>query len=94
MGFFGKHATPVPSRHGLPLRLPGASKTPMQYHLNGYRTGDPAIAAPADDIDASPEREAMHNEVDVLIHYVRRKFDRDIIRNVRGIGWTIPKAPR
>ena len=30
------------------------------------------------------------NAVDVLIHYVRRKFDKDIIRNVRGIGWMIP----
>jgi hypothetical protein len=26
----------------------------------------------------------------VLIHYVRKRFDKDIVRNVRGIGWTIP----
>jgi DNA-binding response OmpR family regulator len=38
--------------------------------------------------------EVESNAVDVLIHYVRRKFDKDIIRNVRGIGWMIPaKAP-
>jgi DNA-binding response OmpR family regulator len=30
------------------------------------------------------------NAIDVLIHYVRRKFDKDIIRNVRGVGWMIP----
>jgi DNA-binding response OmpR family regulator len=38
--------------------------------------------------------EVESNAVDVLIHYVRRKFDKDVIRNVRGIGWMIPaKAP-
>jgi len=34
--------------------------------------------------------EVESNAVDVLIHYVRRKFDKDIIRNVRGVGWMIP----
>lgn len=34
--------------------------------------------------------EVESNAVDVLIHYVRRKFGKDIIRNIRGIGWTIP----
>ncbi len=34
--------------------------------------------------------EVESNAVDVLIHYVRRKFDKDIIRNFRGIGWNIP----
>jgi two-component system, OmpR family, response regulator len=36
--------------------------------------------------------EVESNAVDVLIHYVRRKFDSDIIRNVRGAGWMIPKG--
>jgi len=36
--------------------------------------------------------EVESNAVDVLIHYVRRKFDKDIIRNVRGVGWMIPKG--
>ncbi len=36
-------------------------------------------------------REVESNAVDVLIHYIRRKFDKDIIRNVRGIGWMIPE---
>ena len=35
--------------------------------------------------------EVESNAVDVLIHYVRRKFGKDIIQNVRGIGWMIPE---
>lgn len=35
--------------------------------------------------------EVESNAIDVLIHYVRRKFDKDIIRNVRGAGWMVPK---
>ncbi len=35
--------------------------------------------------------EVESNAIDVLIHYVRRKFGKDIIRNVRGAGWLIPK---
>ena len=37
--------------------------------------------------------EVESNAIDVLIHYVRRKFDKDIIRNVRGAGWMVPKGP-
>lgn len=35
--------------------------------------------------------EVESNAIDVLIHYVRKKFDKDIIRNVRGAGWMIVK---
>ncbi|NEJ95377.1 response regulator transcription factor [Rhizobium ruizarguesonis] len=35
--------------------------------------------------------EVESNAIDVLIHYVRRKFDKNIIRNVRGAGWMVPK---
>jgi len=35
--------------------------------------------------------EVESNAVDVLIHYIRRKFDKDIIRNVRGVGWMVAK---
>jgi two-component system, OmpR family, response regulator len=31
------------------------------------------------------------NVVEVLIHGVRKKFDNEIIRNVRGIGWMVIK---
>jgi DNA-binding response OmpR family regulator len=37
--------------------------------------------------------EVQSNAVEVLIHYIRRRFDKNVIRNVRGAGWTIPKAP-
>jgi len=33
------------------------------------------------------------NAVDVLIHYLRKKFDSEIIRNVRGVGWMVVKHP-
>lgn len=33
------------------------------------------------------------NAVDVLIHYLRKKFDNEIIRNVRGIGWMVVRHP-
>jgi two-component system, OmpR family, response regulator len=36
--------------------------------------------------------EVESNAIDVLIHYIRRKFDRDIIRNIRGAGWVVPKG--
>jgi DNA-binding response OmpR family regulator len=36
--------------------------------------------------------EVESNAVDVLIHYLRRRFDKDIIRNVRGAGWLVPKS--
>ncbi len=35
--------------------------------------------------------EVESNAVDVLIFYVRKKFGPDIIRNIRGAGWMIPK---
>ncbi|HEU4826594.1 MAG TPA: winged helix-turn-helix domain-containing protein, partial [Dongiaceae bacterium] len=37
--------------------------------------------------------EVESNAIDVLIHYLRRKFDKDIVRNVRGAGWRVPKVP-
>ena len=36
--------------------------------------------------------EVESNAVDVLIHYVRRKLGKDIVQNVRGIGWMIPES--
>ncbi|MFO1208593.1 MAG: response regulator transcription factor [Amaricoccus sp.] len=33
--------------------------------------------------------EVESNAIDVLIHYVRRKFGADVIRNVRGVGWLV-----
>lgn len=36
--------------------------------------------------------EVSSNAVEVLIHGVRRKLGPDVIRNVRGLGWRVPKA--
>lgn len=35
--------------------------------------------------------EVQSNAVDVLIHYVRRRFGKTIVRNVRGAGWMVAK---
>jgi DNA-binding response OmpR family regulator len=35
--------------------------------------------------------EIESNAIDVLIHYLRRRFDREVIRNVRGSGWMVQK---
>ncbi|MGB9093151.1 MAG: response regulator transcription factor [Gallionella sp.] len=37
--------------------------------------------------------EVASNVIEVLIHGLRKKFDREIIRNVRGIGWMVLKHP-
>ncbi|SKC93156.1 DNA-binding response regulator, OmpR family, contains REC and winged-helix (wHTH) domain [Burkholderia sp. YR290] len=37
-------------------------------------------------------REVESNAVDVLIHSVRKKFGQSLIRNVRGLSWTIAHA--
>ena len=36
--------------------------------------------------------EVESNAVEVLIHSVRRKFAKDVIRNVRGAGWMIART--
>jgi DNA-binding response OmpR family regulator len=36
--------------------------------------------------------EVESNAVDVLIHSIRKRFGKDIIRNVRGAGWMVTKA--
>jgi two-component system, OmpR family, response regulator len=36
--------------------------------------------------------EVESNAVDVLIHSMRKRFGRNVIRNVRGIGWTLGRA--
>jgi len=36
--------------------------------------------------------EVESNAVDVLIHYIRKRFGKDIIRNVRGAGWMVSKG--
>ncbi len=36
--------------------------------------------------------EVESNAVDVLIHYIRRKFGKGMINNVRGAGWSVAKG--
>lgn len=37
-------------------------------------------------------REVGSNAVDVLIHSMRKRFGQSLIRNVRGLGWTVARA--
>ena len=39
----------------------------MQFHLNGFRLGNPEIAEPAEQSNASKPLETLPDEVDVLI---------------------------
>ena len=39
------------------------------------------------------DREVESNAVEVLIHYIRKRLGRDVIRNVRGAGWMVEKGP-
>jgi two-component system, OmpR family, response regulator len=36
-------------------------------------------------------QEVESNAVEVLIHYIRRRFGKDIIKNMRGAGWKVEK---
>ena len=38
------------------------------------------------------DEEVASNAIDVLIHYVRRKLGKDVVRNVRGAGWMVADA--
>lgn len=39
----------------------------MQFHLNGFRTGDPAMAEPADGVATTSDRDVLATSVNVLI---------------------------
>lgn len=39
----------------------------MQFHLNGFKAGDPAISEPSEQTKASPAQDMLSDEVDVLI---------------------------
>lgn len=38
------------------------------------------------------DEEVESNALDVLIHSLRKRFDKDLIRNVRGAGWMVVKS--
>ncbi len=38
------------------------------------------------------DEEVESNALDVLIHSLRKRFDKDLIRNVRGAGWMVAKS--
>ena len=58
------------------VERPGTILSRAQIEERIYRWGD----------------EVESNAVDVLIHSIRKKFDKDIIHNVRGAGWMVLKG--
>lgn len=38
-------------------------------------------------------QEVESNAIEVLIHYVRKRFGKQLIVNVRGVGWKVEKFP-
>ncbi len=84
-------ATHEVSYRGKKLRLP-AREFALLYAL----VDSPGIIFSRHQIETHLyewSREVGNNAVDVLIHYLRKKFDNEIIRNVRGIGWMVVKHP-
>jgi DNA-binding response OmpR family regulator len=69
----------LPAREFAVLRVlmqrPGMILSRSQIELQVYGWGE----------------EVESNAVDVLIHSIRKRFDKDIIRNVRGAGWMVLK---
>ena len=39
----------------------------MQFHLNGFRTGNPEISEPSEQYNTSSNSDSLPNEVDVLV---------------------------
>jgi DNA-binding response OmpR family regulator len=37
--------------------------------------------------------EVQSNAIDVLIHGLRKRYGKDVVRNVRGAGWMVTKEP-
>ncbi len=38
--------------------------------------------------------EVESNAIEYVIHRLRSKLGSQVVRNVRGVGWTVPRAPR
>ncbi len=84
-------ATHAASYRGKAVRLPARESALLQVLLRraGKIVSRKVIEA---EIYLTPD-EIGSNSVDVLIHSIRRKFDKEIIRNVRGAGWLVMREP-
>lgn len=80
-------ATHEASYHGKALLLPA-----REFALLQALTDNPGHILSRAQLEAriySANEDIASNAVEVLIHYLRKKFGNDIIRNVRGIGWMV-----
>ncbi|MBS0219698.1 MAG: response regulator transcription factor [Proteobacteria bacterium] len=83
-------ATHIASYRGKSIRLPTREFALLQV-LSCQAGKIVSRKAIESEIYLSPD-EIDSNAVDVLIHSIRRKFDREIIRNVRGAGWLVMRT--
>lgn len=69
--------------------------TPREQRLMSALLASPGVILSRGQIEACVyDGDAVEsNAVEVLIHGLRRKFDKQIIRNVRGIGWMVLRNP-
>lgn len=82
-------ATRQLSYRGLVEALPAREFALMRALLE--RPGQILSRAQLEDRIYGWGNEVESNAIDVLIHYVRRKFGAEVIRNVRGVGWLVPR---
>lgn len=62
-------------------------------HVLTEKSGRILTRTQIEDLLYARDEDPKSNAVDVLIHYLRKKFDNEIIRNVRGVGWMVRDTP-
>jgi two-component system OmpR family response regulator len=75
-------------------------KIPLELSAKEYRLLHSLLLAPGriysrDELEEKIygwEEEVNSNAIEFLIHSLRKKTDKGAIKNVRGLGWMVPKA--
>lgn len=84
-------ATRLVSYRGKTLSLPAREFALLTALID--RAGSVLSRAQLEQLVYASESDIESNAIDVLIHYLRKRFDKEIIRNVRGVGWMVMKHP-
>lgn len=84
-------ATHEACRDGVPVRLTGREFALLQALL--ARPGAILSRGELENRIYGWNEEVESNAVEFLIHALRKKLGSDAIKNVRGVGWMVAKAP-
>jgi len=76
---------------GAPVSLSGREFSLLQFLLE--KPGVPLSRAQLEDRLYGWDEEIGSNAVEVHIHSLRRKLGNDWVRNVRGVGYLVPRQP-